>query len=352
MALRHRDVKDIAKNWGEFTSDVPFRVPIPSEADVRSVRQLPIETDPPTHGGYRDCIREVFSRSRADEIRLAVAELVDALISGAMADPEPIDIVRQFALPLQSRALALMLGRSSDDAALWESWGTHVFRDSSADRNANENLDSYLDRVVDEALLAPSNDFFGQLATARFEGRPLRRDEILGFANLAFAGGRDTVIHLIVNIVHHVATAPDAFAALYLDDQLTTSAVEEYLRFFSPITHIGRVATKNMVLGDCPVAAGDTVSLCFASANRDADEFENSDRLIFDRRPNRHVAFGHGPHTCLGAPHTRMLAETLIQRITRNVAEIRLVRAEPKIERLGIVDRLVSWEPLVVEMVG
>jgi cytochrome P450 len=346
MVLRHGDVKAITRNWESFTSDVAFRVPIPSEADVRSVRQLPIESDPPRHTEYRAIVQEVFGRETSRRIRPDVVAIVDRLLDQAITAGE-VEVVRDFAVPVQSRALALLLGRPQGEATRWISWGTHVFRDFSdrPEGNARE-LDHYLDEVIDAAFVAPGDDFFGLLVRSKLGGRPLSRDEVMGFANLAFAGGRDTLIHLIVNSLHHLATNPQVLARAKQDPTLLQSATEEYLRYFSPIAHIGRVVTEPTELLGRRLEPDDTVSICFASANRDETVFDRADELVLDRRPNRHVAFGHGPHTCLGAPHSRMVLTTVLERVAERAEGLEVIDAAAEIEDLGPFTRAIGHERL------
>lgn len=347
MVLRYDELKRIGRDWQTFTSNTPFRVPIPREDDVRAVRQLPIETDPPEHGRYRAVVRSPFSREHSSKIRPVVLECVDELLDGLTGDGSAVEIVHDLAVPLQCRALALMLGRPRADATIWESWGTHVFRDAAAGPHG-EQLDEYLERVVDESMETPGDDFFGLLAASDVDGRPLEREEILGFANLTFAGGRDTVIHLMTNAIHHLATEPGALELLRSDPAAIPTAIEEFLRHSSPISHIGRTATAQTSVCGRLVERGQLVSLGFAAANRDPSAFECPNDIVLDRTPNRHMAFGHGPHTCLGAPHTRMLLDVLLTRLVQRVADVELIEATDKIESFGTVSRRASFDRLVV----
>lgn len=350
MVLGYDALKSAARDWSTFTSDAPFRVPIPSEHDVRSVRQLPIETDPPDHTDYREVVREPFSRATASTICPQVEALVDRLLDEALTTGA-MEVVRSFALTIQSHALALMLGRSEAEAEEWISWGTHVFRDfeGAADGHASD-LDRYLNRVVDAAIADPGDDFFGLLATATFRGRRLTREEILGFANLTFAGGRDTVINAITCSLHHLAAHPAAMAQLRERPELLPTATEEFLRFYSPLTHIGRIVAKDTDVCGQPVNAGSVVSLCFPSANRDEAVFERADECVLDRKPNRHVAFGHGPHTCLGAPLARMVLSVVLERFVAKVADASIAEEVPKLEDLGSVHRQVGFDRLVLSL--
>lgn len=350
MVLRYDDLKAVTRDWQRFTSDAPFRVPIPSEHDVRSVRQLPIECDPPDHMEYRELVKVPFSRATAAAIEPDVRAIADELLAPALEN-RSLEVVRSFALPLQSRSLALMLGRSRAEADQWISWGTHVFRDSGATEGSHaSDLDAYLDGAIADAVRRPGDDFFGLLATAEFRGRRLTREEMLGFANLTFAGGRDTVINAITNSVFHLASNPHVLERLRTDRDLIPTATEELLRYFSPLTHIGRIATEETDLHGRRVCPGDVVSLGFASANRDESVFERADECLVDRKPNRHIAFGHGPHTCLGAPLARMVMSVVLDRIVESVERVDVTEAEAKIEDLGPVHRQVGFDRLVVSL--
>ena len=122
MILRHEDVRKAAKDWKTFSSNAPFRVPIPSEEDVRTMRQLPVETDPPDHTDYRKIVEPFFLRAKNPVVIVQVEALMDEMLTGALAR-ESIEVVREFALPIQSRALAYLLNVPESEATTWISWG-------------------------------------------------------------------------------------------------------------------------------------------------------------------------------------------------------------------------------------
>lgn len=349
MVLRYEDLKAVSRDWRTFSSDAPFRVPIPAEHDVRGVRQLPIESDPPDHTAYRDIVKEPFSRATATAIAPTVRQIADRLLAEAI-EAGSMEVVRGFALPLQSRSLALMLGRPQSEAEEWISWGVHVFRDPEGVHASD--LDAYLDRVMTEAVRDPGDDYFGLLARATFRGRPLTKDEMTGFANLTFAGGRDTVIGAIAWSLHHLATSSDAVLRLRQEPGLIKTAVEELLRVSSPLTHIGRVVAVPTELCGRAMAADEIASLCFASANHDESAFERADEVVLDRHPNRHVAFGHGPHNCLGAPLARMVLTTVLESFVAVVGTATVVEVEEKVDDLGAVRRVAGFERLVLRLDG
>ena len=332
LILRYKDVRAAAGDYETYSSDAPFRVPIPSEEGVRKVRQLPIETDPPEHTEYRAIVQPFFSAPKRPEM----IEKVEALVADMVADAvnrESVEIVDEFALPLQSRALTLLLNMPMDAADEWISWGQHVFHgDAGHSEEKGDVLDDYLHRQFDRAQQEPGDDFFSALASAEFRGRKLTRDELIGFANLAFAGGRDTVIATVSLALAHLAAHPEDVVRLRDEPMLLRSAVEEIVRVASPLTMIGRTCPHATNVNGFDVAAHDRVAICWASANRDETFFEDPDVLKIDRKRNLHVAFGAGTHLCLGASHARLVIRTLVSTICTATGGLELLDSEPKYE--------------------
>jgi len=348
MILRHEDVRRAAKDWHTFSSDAPYRVPIPSEEHLRSVRQLPIETDPPQHTAYRDLVEPFFLRAKQPACVARIETIIDRLLDEALGR-DTIEAVTEFALPLQSRALTVLIGVDEAEAARFISWGVHVFHGEHGVRQAAE-LERYLGEKFDRAAENPGDDFYGLLTRAEIEGRRLTRAEQLGFANLMFAGGRDTVIHSVACALGYLAEHPPAFAALRDSPDRIVLASEEFFRVFMPLTHIGRVCPVGTDVQGMTVAAGDRASLCWAAANLDETVFASADEVHLDRRPNPHVSFGFGAHLCLGAAHARTVMRTLLARLCARVPRIDLVSKVDRVEHTTAYDRPLGYESLVVRL--
>lgn len=347
MILRHEDVRAAAKDWRTFSSNAPFRVPIPSEEDVRTMRQLPIETDPPDHTAYRDIVEPFFRRAKDPTVVAQVEALIGRLLAEALRR-DSIEVVREFALPLQSRALAFLLNVPEVEAETWISWGTHVFRDGGSGQQKGAALEEYLHRQFNRAVANPADDFFSALTKAEFRGRPLTREEMMGFANLTFAGGRDTVIHTISSVLAYLGRRPEALGFLRQDPSRIVLASEEFFRAITPLTHIGRVCPVEADVHGVTVKAGGRVSLCWASANQDEAAFDAPSEVRLDRKPNPHLAFGIGTHVCLGAPHARLLLRTLLQKCVEQIRGIKIVDAREKVETEAKYQRAVGYESLLV----
>lgn len=347
MILRHEDVRRAAKDWQTFSSDAPFRVPIPSEEDVRSMRQLPIETNPPEHGDYREIVEPFFQRAKNPAMIAQVETLISSMLADALKR-EQIEIVHGFALPIQSRALTYLLNTSEQEAETWIRWGIHVFKVTGGEFKKGTVLEDYLSAKFDEVEANPGSDFFSALVTADYRGRKLTREECMGFANLAFAGGRDTIIFTIVCAIGYLAEHPEALEYLREDPKRITLASEEFFRVFMPLTHIGRVCPADTNVNGVVVKAGERVSLCWSSANFDERAFPQPHEVRLDRKPNPHISFGFGTHLCLGAPHARLILRTLLKLCCDQVKRIHLISATERVEHEVKYDRTLGYDSLVV----
>jgi len=346
MILRHEEVRKAARDWKTYSSDAPFRVPIPSEEDVRTMRQLPVETDPPDHTDYRRIVEPFFQRAKDPQMMAQVEALIDGMLQEAMRH-DSIEVVREFALPIQSRAMTYLLNVPESEADLWIGWGIHVFRDGGS---KGMSLEAYLHQQLDRGAAQPGGDFFSALAHATFRGRPLTREEMMGFGNLTFAGGRDTVIHTLSSVLGYLAGHPEALEFLRQDPSRVVHATEEFFRVVTPLTHIGRVCPVESQVEGMTVPAGGRVSLCWASANQDEAVFENPSEVRLDRKPNPHMAFGFGAHLCLGAAHARLLVRTLLLKCIDRVSQITVLSAQERVEQEQAYQRVMGYESLVVRI--
>ncbi len=347
MLLRHDDVRKAAADWQQFSSDAPFRVPIPSEEEMRSVRQLPIEVDPPDHKEYRNLTEPFFLRAKKPEVIAAIKKLMGSIVD-SFSNGETFDAVTDFALPIQSRAFTYLLNMPETEAAIWIQWGIHVFQPQEGETKRGSKLETYLEETFDAAEANPGDDFFSVLTQVEFRGRKLTRDECMGFANLAFAGGRDTIIHSITSIIAWLATNPEALEFLREEKKRIVLASEEFFRVFMPLTQIGRVCPAGAEVHGVKVSPGERIGLCWASANHDESVFKDAQNVVLDRRPNPHVSFGFRDHLCQGAAHARLVIRSMLEVLCdRNIA-IEMVEAVPHVEHAEKFTRAVGYESLNV----
>ncbi|WP_107847180.1 cytochrome P450 [Litoreibacter ponti] len=335
MLLRWRDVRAAARDHAQFDSAQRGRVPTPPEHDIRPFRQLPIETNPPEHALWKAIVLPFFRRPVNPDI---IPEFQDVLRSHMqrLLDGGDVEVVRDFALPVQSAALAVLLDTDRDIARVWQGWGLHALRSNGkTDPAKAARFLTFIDEMLDRGQSDPDMGLFAALHEAQFEGRPLTRDEMRGLCHLALAGGRDTLIHAISGTLAHLAAHPDDLRRLRGAPSLIPLAVEELFRVLSPLAMIGRVCPHGHEVGPLHIAPDARAGLCWAAANRDPQVFDNPLEIRIDRAPNPHVAFGACTHTCLGAPMARLILRSLLAEIVRHVAAIAVISATPRASPFG-----------------
>ncbi len=351
MLLRHKDVRRSAHNWKTFQSGaVPGRIVVPSEVNIRDTRQIPFEVDPPLHGKYRAIVEPWFKRPLQPEYQEKLAAQISAIVDEVL-EKGTVEVVNGFALPLQSRALTLLLNSPYSESETWISWGTHVFRSEgeALDGDKANILYDYIDKQIKLALENPREDMYSMLLSSEFEGRKLTKEEVKGVMVLTFAGGRDTVINAVTNSIVYLAEHPESLERLRESPENTGKAVEEFVRYFSPLTQMGRVVTEDTQVCEHALKADSRISLCWASANRDAAVFENPDEIVMDRKINPHVGFGFSHHNCLGATHARQILKILLNTLARKVASFEILDYEENIEDLDEFQRKVGYNRINVK---
>lgn len=346
MLLKLNDVRRAAKDWETFSSDAPRRVPIPSEEALRDVRQYPIETDPPAHGKYRKIVEPFFLRPKEPEVKAKIEGLIGCMLQQAMAGGA-FDAVHDLAIPIQSYALTYLLNVPEGEGEKWIPWGIHVTRAGDGKAKGSE-MEEYNRMMFAKAKEAPGDDFYSALNQAEIDGRLLTDEEKEGFAYLAFAGGRDTILHTMTGIIAYFAKNPEAMAYLREHPEAVNTAAEEFFRLAIPLTHIGRVCPAQTDVQGFEVQPGGRISLAWAAANRDPEVFENPDEVNLERKPNPHVAFGFGHHNCLGAHHARAIMRSFLVQFPGMVSKVEVLEEEPCMEVEKDYTRQIGFNKLVM----
>ncbi|TDT47335.1 cytochrome P450 [Maribacter spongiicola] len=351
MVLGHKDVRRCAHNAKTYQSGAaPGRIVIPSEENIRDIRQIPFEVDPPLHADYRAVLDPWFKRPLEEEYTTKLKNQIQSLVKEVLKR-ESLDIVSEFALPLQSRALTLLLNTPYSQAETWISWGTHVFRSEGTALDADKAniLYDYIDKEIERASAAPTDDLYSVLLASEANGKKLTKKEVKGVIILTFAGGRDTVINAVTNSISYFSEHPESLERLRNEPEILNNTIEELIRYFSPLTQMGRITTEASNVCEHSLKADSKISLCWASANRDANVFENANEIVIDRKINPHVAFGFGTHNCLGATHARQILKILISTLLEEVKSIDIIDYKENIEDLGHFKRKVGFDSLHVK---
>lgn len=351
MILRLKDVRKCAHNYKTYTSAAkPGRIVVPSEVHIRDTRQIPFEVDPPEHGSYRALLEAWFKRPNEQAYQDRLREIIKGMVQEAKSRSS-IEVVNEVSLPIQSRALTLLLNVPFEEAKTWISWGTHVFRseDDPLDASKANVLYDYLDDQIEAAKANPSDDLYSLLLASEVEGKKLSKEEIMGVMILTFAGGRDTVINALTNSIAYFAEHPESLKRLKNEPEIRRKAIEELIRYFAPLTHMGRVVKEDAEVCAHAVKEDTRISLCWASANRDLAVFENPNEIVLDRKMNPHVGFGFGHHKCLGATHARQILAALIDVLAEDVTQIEILDHTDNMEQWGEFSRKVGFKKLQVK---
>jgi cytochrome P450 len=276
--------------------------------------------DPPQQTRLRALISRAFTpRAVADmepRIRAISAELLDTQI-----EKGEMDFAAGFAIPLPMMVIAEMIGIPSDDWPRFRRWSDVILKLSyTVSGNAQASSASagffavtaemaeYLPHMIEDRRATAKDDVLTRLALAEVDGERLSQDEIVAFVQLLLVAGNETTTNLLNNAILCLMDHPDQLARLRSNPALLPSAIEEVLRYRSPIQWLFRATTRDVELGDHIIPAGKLVLPIIGAANRDPRQFSDPARFDITRDPNPHIAFGHGIHFCLGAPLARLEA--------------------------------------------
>lgn len=278
-------------------------------------------------------MNKAFTSRVVEDLRPRIQALVDELLD-AIQDQGEMDIVSDLALPLPTTVIAWLLGVPPEDRSQFAIWshgimsfqGAGVLSSSSLERSQESLLSmrAYIGELLAERRRRPHDDLLGRLVEAESSGERLTEAELMSTCVTLLVAGFETTTTLITNGVCTLLRQPDQLQLLRDDPTLMPTAVEEILRFESPIQRNPRRVAEDMELGGQRLQKGEFVFQLLGSANRDPDAFIDPDRFDVARRPNRHVAFGHGIHFCLGAPLARLEAPIAIGTLLRRMPRLRL----------------------------
>jgi cytochrome P450 len=288
--------------------------------------------DPPDHTRLRGLVSQAFTPRTVERLRPRIAEVAERLID-AMEEAGRADLIKDFAFPLPIIVIAELLGVPPEDRDQFKAWSTVLTRGISPDVTREEitqvgraldAIDAYMTGVAEDRRRAPRADLMSDLVRAQDAGDRLTLPEVLATARLILTAGHETTVNLIGNGMLALLRHPGERAAL-ADEALLPGAVEELLRYDSPVQMTMRFALDTVPLGDRTVKRGDMVLAVLGGANRDPAQFEDPNRLDV-RRANAgsHISFGSGVHYCLGAPLARLEGEIALGALLRRLPRMAL----------------------------
>lgn len=295
-----------------------------------------IHLDRPEHTRIRRLFSRPFDKRAMEPMRPKIQGIVDDLLD-RVQDNDEIDLIRDFAFPLPIAVICELLGISIGvDRDRFIHWchdisdivgANHTTETALSKQDSLANLRSFIEALLDERRDAPREDFYTTLLGEQ-DGDQLTDEEIISSSVTLINGSHETTTNLIGNAILALQRFPEQEQKLRDAPNLIESAVEEFLRFDSPLNHTTRVAIEDVEMGGRTILAGQVVGMSLVAANRDPEQFPSPDELDIERRDNRHIAFAVGPHFCLGAPLARMEAQIAIRSLLERFSGFRLL-AEP-----------------------
>lgn len=318
MVTRYVDVRQAALDWQTYTSSVPGVTAIPMVLQ-RDYPVLPIEMDPPGHTQYRSLIAPVFRRRRIDEMHPLLTEIATSLVD-RLIENRGGDLVSDFAVPFSLQTLGNFMQLPESDQHLWLDWVNRIFNsveDQADAKVATEEFHEYIDGLIAERQSNPTDDFISMLVESEVDGHTLTLEEVRAFTVLVLIAGHDTSASAMGVSLEYLASNPLALAQLRDHPDLIPRAVEEFLRYSTPIQTFGRNATSDVELDGQTIEQGAVVALSYGSANRDPEAFDRPDEVVLDRHPNRHLTFGSGPHLCVGAHVARLEMQVMLEQFSQ-----------------------------------
>ena len=307
--------------------------PRESAVDVSQVADSVLSMDPPEHTRIRKLVGKAFTPRRVEGLRPRAAEIAVGLLDDMMAAGPPADLVDSFSYALPAMMICELLGIPEGDRRTFRGWADTVVSTTTAtpvqQQDAYLHLVSYLADLVAQRRAHPGDDMLTGLVQARDNDDCLSESELLVLAMTLLVAGYETTAHQITNMTYTLLTRPSQLQQLREQPQLLPAAVEEMLRFNVFGSAINpRIATTDVELGEVLVRAGDPVLCSRSSANRDENVFSHADELDFSRDTNPHVAFGYGPHFCLGANLARMELQVALGTILSRLPGVRIAVPE------------------------
>lgn len=329
-------VRQSAKDFERYSSNLQ------GDRDVRDYHQLPLEVDPPKHTDYRHAIQPLFLRPKLESHAQAFRTIANNLLDAASNSTSELDVYNDIALPYVVSCLSVIYNRPQDTQR-WLEWGHDVWTAESEQRSG-KTLHEYLDEVWGEKS---QEDIWSHLKAIEIDGRPISKQEFFGYAGVLLAGGRDTVIKLITGIIWHLLNQPKDLEALANDMTLDRALINETLRFLSPLPSIERIDRETLDPQDPEYRR-----LHFASANHDPSVWEDPLVMNINRGKQPHLAFGYGPHACIGMNLAEYEAKAFISEFVPRARNLELVSFKLEWAEVDSISYVSNLKSVLIRSLG
>jgi cytochrome P450 len=336
MLTRYNDMVDVLRDHDRFSAERSGPAPQGAAAAVqRQLGDAPrsmLGSDPPDHTRLRTLVNKAFTARTVERLRIRIQEIVDRLLDNVAANGE-MEVISDFAYPLPITVIAEMLGVPSDDRDFFRDQSSKIavalgpINDPAIGLAALEgrnNLIEYFNQLIPKRQGDPRDDLISALLQAEEAGDFLSHGELLAMLLLLLVAGHETTVNLIGNGLLALLRHPEQFERLRDDEGIERSAIEELLRYDSPVQFTGRVTMHDVEIGGFKIAEGSGISTIVASANRDPEMFDDPDELDLGRDPCPHLSFSAGIHYCLGAQLARLEGQIALSTVVRRFPKMRI----------------------------
>jgi cytochrome P450 len=339
-ALRHPEI---------FSSQMEMQIALGTQRPM-----IPQQIDPPLQTKFRKILDPQFSRRRMLAIEPELRRHANELIDGFIDDGE-CEFNSAFAIPLPCTAFLALMGLPQEELDLFLTLKDGIIRPKTTTNDPDEpgrvraengrQIYEYFEKVIDERTANPRDDMLTYLVGAEIDGQKITRNDILDICFLMLLGGLDTVTSTLGCNISYLAENPENRRRIVEDEAAIPNAIEELLRWETPVMGVPRVVKQTVTLHGFEIKEGETVMLMIGAANVDDSAFPHGDRVDFDRERNRHLAFGSGPHRCLGSHLARLELVTAMEEWHRRIPDYAIKAGETPRYSPGI--REVQYLPIV-----
>ena len=341
FALRHTEI---------FSSNI-------DAVDLKNKRpMIPLQIDPPEHKKFRKLLDPIFAPRKMAAMDQQVSDLVNHLIDGFI-DRGEVDFAKEFSVPFPSEVFLTLLGLPMDELDTFLTMKDGIIRpehvtgtaQGSAEAGAYQqkiadSVYDYFNKVLDQREKEPKDDLLSHFLAAEVEGDRLTREDILDICFLFLIAGLDTVTATLDCMFAFLSEHPEHRRQIVENPEMIPNAIEELLRWETPVMMVSRVAVQDTELAGCPVHKGDHAIVVIGSANCDEAEFPDADEVRFDREVNRHIAFGGGIHRCLGSHLARLELRVALREWHKRIPEYGIQPGHTLVYTTGI--RSIDYFPM------
>ncbi len=321
----YEDIWNVVRDTSVFSSEAQG-ITIPRAGSDETPMMIPVEIDPPMHGLYRRLLQRELTPKALEALEPVVREITLDLIA-QFSGVGSADLVADLVNPLPVLVIAKLVGSGPEEMRRFKSWVTTFAQlgnqDPAVSAQAVLEVFAFFQEQIDDRRAKPrtERDVITVLVESEIEGRALSDGEILQYLLLILTGGSETTASAMGMGLCHLGTHPELRARIIEDPSLIPAAVEESLRIMSPVLGLSRTVLQDTSIHGTEIPKGDRVWLGYAAANRDPMKFPNPDEFILPREGNAHLAFGAGPHRCLGSNLARLEFRIVLEEVLRHIPD-------------------------------